>query len=266
MSVTVSSPSEAGASFASRFSLAGRKALVTGGASGLGLGIVEGFLAAGAQVVVLDLAGRFAAIDALCEDGAAVSAIAADLADRDQLHAGFDAALAQFGGAIDILVNNAGVWDDTPSIALPMETWDQLMEINVTAAFALARRAGQVMLPRGRGRIINIASIRSFRGGMNAAAYAASKGAVALLTQTLSNEWAPAGLRVNAIAPGAMETALTEKLRRDPAAVEAFLKRIPAGRWGRPADVAGLAVFLAGDAADYVTGAIIPCDGGVLAA
>ncbi|MFG1403372.1 SDR family NAD(P)-dependent oxidoreductase [Xanthobacter sediminis] len=248
------------------FSLSGRRALVTGGGRGLGFGIVEGFLAAGAQVAVIDRPGSLADVDRLSAAGARIASVAADLADREQLQAGFDAALASLGGELDILVNNAGVWDDTPSITMPLATWDRIIEVNLTAAFALSRRAAEVMLPRGWGRIINIGSIRSLRGGMNAAAYAASKGAIALLTQTLSNEWAPSGLRVNAIAPGAMITPLTEKLRSNPAAVADFLKRIPAGRWGRPEDVAGLAVFLASDAADYVTGAIIPCDGGFLAA
>lgn len=142
--------------------------------------------------------------------------------------------------------------------------WDRIIEVNLTAAFALSRHAARLMLPRGRGRIINIGSIRSLRGGHNAAAYAASKGGIALLTQTLSNEWAPSGLRVNAIAPGAMVTVLTEKLRHDPEVVTRFIERIPARRWGSPADVAGLAIFLASDASDYVTGAIIPCDGGSL--
>ena len=245
--------------------LSGRKALVTGGGRGLGFGIVQGFLASGAEVAVLDLPGQLSAIGTLRETGASVAGFASDLSDRDDLQAGFDAALAGLGGRLDILVNNAGIWDDTPSLDMPLETWDRILETNLTAAFSLSRRAAEVMLPRRWGRIVNIASIRSFRGGMNAAAYAASKGAVALLTQTLSNEWAPSGLRVNAIAPGAMVTALTDKLRGDPAAVEGFLKRIPAGRWGRPDDVAGLAVFLAGEASDYVTGAIIPCDGGFLA-
>lgn len=247
------------------FDVTGRKALVTGAGRGLGLAIVESFLAAGIEVAALDLPAGLSAIEALRSSGARVTAVAADLADRDALQAGFDAALAALGGRLDILVNNAGVWDDTPSITMSLDTWDRIVEINLTAAFSLSRRAAETMLPRGSGRIVNIASIRSFRGGMNASAYAASKGAVALLTQTLSNEWAPRGLRVNAIAPGAMETPLTERLRGDPGAVAAFLKRIPVGRWGRPEDVTGLALFLASDASDYVTGAVIPCDGGFLA-
>lgn len=242
-----------------RFDLSGRKAIVTGGARGIGRAIAEGFISVGAEVVCIDHAWDPS------EQADRPAAVVTDLSDRGALERGFGEALKQLGGQIDILVNNAGLWDDTPSLEMELDVWDRIIEVNLTAAFALSRRAAAVMIPRGSGRIINIGSIRSLRGGQNAAAYAASKGGVALLTQTLSNEWAPLGLRVNAIAPGAMVTALTEKLRRDPAAVARFIERIPARRWGTPADVTGLAIFLGSDASDYVTGAIIPCDGGFLA-
>lgn len=242
------------------FDLSGRRAVITGGARGIGRAIADGFLEVGADVVCIDRGWESSDLPA---DNRQI--VTADLSDRSDLKRGFDEAVERLGGQIDVLVNNAGIWDDTPSLHMELEMWDRIIEVNLTAAFVLSRHAARLMLPRGRGRIINIGSIRSLRGGHNAAAYAASKGGIALLTQTLSNEWAPSGLRVNAIAPGAMVTVLTEKLRHDPEVVTRFIERIPARRWGSPADVAGLAIFLASDASDYVTGAIIPCDGGFLA-
>ena len=242
------------------FDLSGRRALVTGGGGGIGLGLSEALAGAGARVAVL---GRSAAAD---EAAARVGGIAvrADLADRDDLRRGFAAAVEALGG-LDILVASHGTLHAGPALELPLDGWDETLEVNLTSVFELCRLAGELMVPRGAGKIVTIASMLSFQGGFRAAAYSASKGGVAQLTKALANEWAPHGVNVNAIAPGYVKTGLNSHIwRDDPERSEAILARLPAGRWGEAADLAGAVVFLASPASDYVHGIVLPVDGGWL--
>ena len=165
-------------------------------------------------------------------------------------------------GPLDILVNNAGIIRRCPTVDVTDEDWDAVIEVDLTSAFRLARAAGRGMLERGRGKIINVASLRSFQGGITVAAYAAAKGGLAQLTRALANEWAAEGGNVNAIAPGYMHTDNTRALAENPERNRQILERIPAGRWGEPADVGGAAVFLASPASDYVHGHVLVVDGG----
>jgi 2-deoxy-D-gluconate 3-dehydrogenase len=166
-------------------------------------------------------------------------------------------------GSIDILVNNAGTIRRTPAAEFPQNYWDELIAINLTAVFRLSQLAGQDMLKRGtKGKIVNIASLLSFQGGILVPAYAAAKGGVAQLTKALANEWAAKGINVNAIAPGYMATDNTTALQKDPERSRQILERIPAGRWGKPSDIAGAAVFLCSSASDYVHGHVMLVDGG----
>ena len=243
------------------FQLTGRRAIVTGGGGGIGGAIADALAGAGARVAVL---GRTEAADAAAArvDGIAVRV---DLSDRAELRRGFDEAVEALGG-LDVLVTSHGTVHAAPALELGLEDWDDTVEVNLTSVFELCRLAGAVMVPRGAGKIVTVASMLSFQGGFGAAAYAASKGGVAQLTKALANEWAPHGVNVNAIAPGYVKTALNRHIWRDnPARSEAVLGRLPAGRWGDPDDLAGAVVFLASSASDYVHGIVLPVDGGWLA-
>ena len=167
-------------------------------------------------------------------------------------------------GAIDILVNNAGTIRRSPAIEHSEEDWQTLIDVNLSSVFRLTQHAGRHMLPRGSGKVINIASLLTFQGGITVPSYAAAKGGVGQLTKAFANEWASKGVNVNAIAPGYMDTDNTEALRNNPERARQILERIPAGRWGKPEDVAGAAVFLASGAADYIHGHILVVDGGCL--
>ena len=239
------------------FDLTGRTALVTGGGGGLGLGISEALADAGARVAVL---GRSDAVDAAADriDGIAIHA---DVSDRDDLKRGFDEAVESLGG-LDILVTSHGTLHAGAALETSLETWNDTLEVNLTAVFELCRLAGALMVPRGSGKIVTIASMLSFQGGFRAAAYSASKGGVAQLTKALANEWASHGITVNAIAPGYMVTDVTTALRADPARHRQISERIPAGRWGRPQDLAGAAIYLSSPASDYVNGHVLVVDGG----
>jgi len=175
-----------------------------------------------------------------------------------------EAALASFG-KIDILVNNAGIIRRAPALEVSESDWDDVMTLNAKAVFFLAQAAARDMVKRKRGKIINVASLLAFQGGIIVPSYSASKGAVAQVTKALANEWAPLGICINAIAPGYMATNNTRALRDDPARSQAILARIPAGRWGIPDDLGGAAVFLASPASDYVNGHVLVVDGGWLA-
>ncbi|THF66587.1 SDR family oxidoreductase [Pseudothauera nasutitermitis] len=246
------------------FDLAGRHAVVTGAARGLGLGIARALSAAGARVAGVDRL-PMPAVQA-GEEPAVAHAIQADLADRQELQRAAEAARQALDGRVDILVNNAGLQIRGEALDFPVADWDAVLALNLTAAFLLSQAFARGMAVRGRGKIINLASIRSSIGSHQAVAYGVSKGGIAQLTRSLSNDLAPLGIQVNAIAPGFMETAMTSAIRADADGQGGILARIPAGRWGVAEDLAGLAVFLAADASNYVTGAIIPCDGGFLAA
>jgi 2-deoxy-D-gluconate 3-dehydrogenase len=247
------------------FRLDGRVALVTGGSRGLGQAAALSLAQAGADVAILDYndaAETVGAIEALGRRAyfAKIDLIAATPED---ISAAIDGVCEALGG-LDILVNNAGIIRRTPAVDHSAKDWDDVIAINQDAVFHLCQAAGRKMLAAGYGKIINIASMLSFQGGITVPGYAASKHAVAGITKALANEWAARGITVNAIAPGYMATDNTTALRADAARNASILERIPAGRWGTPADLAGTFVFLASHASDYLNGAVIPVDGGWL--
>lgn len=246
------------------FDLTGKKAIVTGAGSGLGNSIAIGLAEAGAEVAIIDLMPDVAEVAArMSEGGKKFYGVRANLMDRSDLPRAFDECVRLLGG-LDILVNNAGMQVRGKAEEIPLDGWDRLIELNVTAVFEMSQLAARQMLPQGYGKIINVASMLSFFGGLNCSPYAASKGAVAQLTKAFSNEWASKGINVNAIAPGYMNTALNTKLLNDPERYHEIALRIPAVRWGEADDLKGTVVYLASHAADYVTGAVIPIDGGYL--
>ena len=248
------------------FDLKGKNALVTGSRTGLGAAMAVGLARAGANVVVH---GRSTdGMDAVCESirkaGAKAVTVVGDVAQPEVCEKIVDQAVREFG-SIDILINNAGIIRRSPAAAFPSKDWQDVIDANLNAVFRLSQLAGRRMLERKSGKIVNIASLLSFQGGILVPAYAAAKGAVAQLTKAMANEWAAHGINVNAIAPGYMVTANTKALREDPARSRQILERIPAGRWGQPEDLAGAAVFLASDASNYINGHVLVVDGGWLA-
>jgi len=246
------------------FKLDGKKALVTGGSYGLGRAMAQALIEAGADAGLVDVSDRLEqTVRELSAIGPQVFGVKADLADRDERNRAFAEFIQRFG-TIDVLVNNAGIQRRHPAMDFPLAEWAQVLELNLTAVFELSQLAGRVMLEKGQGKIINVASLLCFTGGLTVPAYAASKGGVAQLTKALANEWAGRGVNVNALAPGYMDTPLNTALIADQTRNRQILDRIPAGRWGRPADLAGAVVFLASTASDYVHGAILVVDGGFL--
>lgn len=241
------------------FSVRGTRALVTGGSTGLGRAMAEALIEGGARVAIAARSGRV--FDAAEQMGAV--ALQVDLADREQAKALVARAVEALGG-LDILVNDAGVQIRHPAEAFPLEEWDRVLAVNLDAVWILSQAAGRVMLAQGQGKIINVASLMSVFGGITIPAYAASKGGVAQLTKALANEWASRGINVNAIIPGYMATELNEALVGNPDREPLILSRVPAGRWGQPADLQGTVIFLASPASDYIHGTLIPVDGGYL--
>jgi 2-dehydro-3-deoxy-D-gluconate 5-dehydrogenase len=248
------------------FSLKGRNALVTGSRTGLGAAMAVGLAQAGANVVVNGSTDD--GIDDVCravsDCGVKAVRAVADVADARACEELVALTVGELG-SIDILINNAGIIRRSPAAEYSADDWTRVLEVNLNAVFRMCQLAGRAMLARGSGKIINIASLLSFQGGILVPAYAASKGAVAQLTKALANEWAPKGVNVNAIAPGYMETNNTRALRADPVRSRQILERIPAGRWGRPEDVAAAAVFLSSSAGDYIHGHLLVVDGGWMA-
>jgi 2-deoxy-D-gluconate 3-dehydrogenase len=244
------------------FRLDGLAALVTGASTGIGAAIATALAGAGADVAC---AGNKQAPDATChrvrELGRRAVALRGDLADRATPAALVDATMQAFG-RIDLLVNNAGLIRRGPALETPAEEWDTVIEVNLSAVFRLCQAAGRHMLAAGRGKIVNISSLLAFQGGITVPAYAASKGGVAQLTKALANEWAARGVNVNAIAPGYIRTDNTAALQADPGRSRQIVDRIPAGRWGEPADLTGAALFLCSRASDYVQGHVLVVDGG----
>jgi 2-deoxy-D-gluconate 3-dehydrogenase len=255
--------SEASPGGLNAFRLDGHVALVTGASAGLGAAMAIALAEAGADVAVhgnsRSPAETAARIEAL---GRRALRVSGDLGDRAVSGRLVGDVVAQLG-RLDILVNNAGLIRRAPAAEYSDEDWDRVIEVDLTSAFRLARAAGAQMIAAGRGgRIINIASILAFQGGITVPAYAAAKGGLAQLTKALANEWAAKGINVNAIAPGYIETDVTTALRADAVRNRQILDRIPAGRWGRPDDLAGAVLFLASSASRYVHGHILAVDGG----
>jgi len=247
------------------FDLTGKKAIVTGAASGLAHGIAEGLMEAGAEVAIIDISARTEdAAKEFCDRGFKAHAVRANLGDREELTGAFHTALNLLGGKVDILVPAAGIQRRNKCEDFTMEDWDAVININLSAVFMLCQLAGREMLKQKSGKIINIASMLSYFGGYTVPAYAASKGGVAQVTKALSNEWAREGINVNAIAPGYMATTMNTKIIEDETRNAEITNRIPARRWGTPEDVKGVTVFLASSASDYLSGAVIPVDGGYL--
>lgn len=243
------------------FDLTGKTALVTGAKRGIGRGMAEALAAAGADIIGVSatLAPGSEVEGAVTAMGRSFTAHAVDFSDRAAVST-FAAQIAE--AAPDILINNAGTIKRAPAAEHPDDWWDEVIEVNLSAQFILSKAIGAKMAERGSGKIIFTASLLTFQGGITVPGYAASKGGIGQLTKALANEWAGKGVNVNAIAPGYIATDNTQALQDDPARSKAILERIPAGRWGTPADFGGPAVFLASDAARYVHGEILTVDGG----
>lgn len=246
------------------FDLNGKTALVTGSRRGIGRGIAEALAEAGADIIGVSVSmdadgGELG--EAVRAAGRKFSGYPCDFGDRSAVH-GFAGKMKSEHPQIDILVNNAGTIKRKPAIEHEDELWDEVIEINLSAQFVLTREIGKSMIERGSGKVIFIASLLTFQGGITVPGYSASKGGIGQLTKAFANEWASKGVNVNALAPGYIETDNTQALQNDQARYNSILERIPAGRWGKPEDFSGPAVFLASSASDYVHGEILTVDGG----
>lgn len=245
------------------FDLTSKKALVTGAAGGLGAAMAEALAEAGAEVVILDISTKTLQVaESLRSRSLSVSPITCDVRDRDQIRHSYEEVLLLTGGTLDILVNAAGIQRRNASEVFFEEDWDAVIDVNLNATFLFCQLSARTMIDNGGGKIINVASVMSFFGGITIPAYSASKGGVGQLTKALSNDWASKGICVNAIAPGYMDTPLNAALLSDSGRTTEVLDRIPVGRWGVGSDVKGITVFLASAASDYVSGTVIPVDGG----
>lgn len=248
------------------FDLTSRCAFVTGANTGIGQAIAIALADAGAHVIAVGRSSMSETLALIAERGGQSSALAVDLSSREAAVSAFDSAIHKHG-TIDILVNNAGIIRRADAVDFSEQDWDDVMDINLKTVFFLSQafarhRLADIQQPGGS--IINIASLLSFQGGIRVSSYTAAKSGLAGLTKGLANEWASAGITVNSVAPGYVETNNTEALRKDPERHRAILERIPMGRWARPEDIAGAVVFLASPAARYVTGITLPVDGGWL--
>lgn len=247
-----------------QFKLDGKTALVTGARRGIGKAIAIALAEAGANIVAVSRTGQMEELEKrVVALGRVFRSYACDFADRRALYE-FIRQVTTDVPRIDILINNAGTILRKPAVEHPDDYWDKVVEVNLNAQFVLSREMGKQMLKRGKGKIVFIASLLSFQGGITVPGYAAAKGGIRTLTMALSNEWAAKGVNVNAVAPGYIATDNTKALREDAMRNRAILERIPAGRWGRPEDIAGAVVFLSSSAADYVHGTILTVDGGWL--
>lgn len=250
---------------ASPFSLAGKVALVTGANTGLGQGIAIALAQAGADIVGIARSSTVDTERSVVATGRKFHSLYADL-ERSQESQRVVTQAIEAAGRVDILINNAGIIRRNDALAFTEQEWDSALDVNLKTPFFLAQAVAQAMVKAGRGgKIINIVSMLSFQGGIRTASYTASKSGLAGVTKLLANEWAAFGINVNAIAPGYFETNNTTALRADEQRNKDILGRIPAGRWGKPSDLGGAAVFLASGASDYVHGTILPVDGGWLA-
>lgn len=249
---------------AAMFDLSGQVALVTGANRGLGMGLAQALAAAGADIAAVSTGSSAETGDRVRALGRRFLEIRADLQTLEPLPHIMSQTLGALG-RLDILVNNAGLIRRADAVEFSEADWDAVIDVNLKSAFFLCQAAGRHMISAGRGKIINIASMLSFQGGIRVPSYTASKSGLAGITRLLANEWASKGINVNAIAPGYMATDNTAQLRADEKRSSEILARIPAGRWGAPGDLDGAVVFLASRASDYVNGAILPVDGGWLA-
>ena len=249
-----------------QFRLDGKTALVTGAGRGLGQGYAIALAEAGADVALLDRTGCPQTAEAVTALGRRAHQIVCDLSTASpQDLADVTADASTTLGGLDILVNNAGIIRRQPALEFSETNWDDVLQINLTSVVFLSQAAARLMAAAGHGKIVNIASMLSFQGGINVISYAAAKSAVAGVTRSLANEWAPLGINVNAIAPGYFATDNTAPLRADASRDAAILDRIPAGRWGTAADLQGAIVYLSSAASDYMHGSIVAVDGGWLA-
>jgi 2-deoxy-D-gluconate 3-dehydrogenase len=248
----------------SPFDLHGRCAVVTGAGRGLGQAVALGLARAGADLVLLGRPGsQTLTRDQVVELGRDVEVVDLDVSDHDAVERVGSRVSAD--RQVDILANNAGIIDRQDSAEVSSASWNRVLDINLTGLFFLCQQFGRPMAERGHGKIVSIASLLAFQGGLRVASYAASKHGVAGITKALANEWGPLGVQVNAIAPGYIATDNTTALREDPDRSRSILERIPAGRWGNASDIAGSAVFLSSAAADYVNGHVLVVDGGWMA-
>ncbi|GJM27585.1 MAG: 2-deoxy-D-gluconate 3-dehydrogenase [Cyclobacteriaceae bacterium] len=249
------------------FQLAGKVALVTGAFRGIGQAIAIGLAEAGADVLLIDRIDCFETVQQIESLGKRAIAVRQDLAEMDNEKARkiINQAVDHFGG-IDILVNNAGIIRRSPALEFSAEDWKAVLDINLNTVFYLSQAAARHFVDKHKpGKIINLASVLSFQGGLQVPAYTASKSGILGLTKALSNEWASQGINVNAIAPGYFKTEVTAGIRADPQRSAAMLERIPAGKWGELEDLKGPVVFLASAGADYLHGTVLSVDGGWLA-
>lgn len=244
-----------------KFRMDEQVALVTGGTKGIGKAIALALAQAGADIAVVSRSPDPGIEGDVLALGRRYIHYPADLIQREQTREVVPA-IAEKMGDVNILVNNAGIIRRSSAADYSQDDWDATMEIDLTAAFILSQAAGRIMLKKGKGKIINIASVLAFQGGINVIAYAASKHGIAGMTKALANDWGSKGINVNALAPGFFVTEFTEAIQRDTERSKAITGRTPAGRWGKPADITGAAVFLASAASDFIHGVILPLDGG----
>ena len=246
------------------FDLKGKTAVVTGASTGLGRGMSLGLASAGADILLVDHVSSEETLKELKSLGIKADQFVINLLEQGAVQKVVEKALEVFG-KVDILINNAGTIRRTPAIDFSEKDWDEVMNLNSRVVFFLSQAVAKDMMKRKYGKIINIASLLSFQGGIIVPSYSASKGAVVQITKALANEWAKYGININAIAPGYMATNNTKALREDPVRSKSILDRIPAERWGTPDDLKGAAVFLASKASDYINGHVLAVDGGWLA-
>ena len=246
------------------FDLTGKTAIVTGASTGLGKGMTLGLASAGADILLVDHVSSEETLKEINTLGRKAEQLVINLMEDGAVQKTVDKALDAFG-KVDILINNAGIIRRTPAIDFSEKDWDEVMNLNSRVVFFLSQAVAKDMMKRKYGKIISVASLLSFQGGITVPSYSASKGAVAQVTKALANEWAKFGLNINAIAPGYFATNNTKALREDPVRSKAILDRIPAERWGTPTDLQGAAIYLASKASDYVNGHVLVVDGGWMA-
>jgi 2-dehydro-3-deoxy-D-gluconate 5-dehydrogenase len=262
--VSLATTSGATSAPGSPFDLSGKRAVVTGAGRGLGQGVALGLAQAGADLVLVGLPDSQTETEKLIRNlGRDVDVVNLDMGD----HAAVGTVGAEIAATydVDILINNAGIIDRHDTVDVTEDSWQKVIDINLSGLFLLTQQIGRSMVGRGQGKIVSIASLLAFQGGIRVISYTASKHGVAGITKALANEWGPLGVQINAIAPGYMATDNTTALREDAERASAILERIPAGRWGTPEDIAGSAVFLSSSASDYVNGHVLVVDGGWMA-